>query len=305
MDELVQIDNPTPAKPNPAENMTDDQLLAAIQQAQGGPVNTELNVAPASTEQPGTPSLPAGTESQATPPAPATEQPPAPSVPTDAPATQAVEPGTEKPATFEQIAEKKHIQSPDELASMYANLEREFHKKNQELSTLRKQEAPQPVAPTQPSPADINEWVRQNFASDPVGTLYAVNQMMMKPVMETQRDIEFRNELTRLSSSPKTADFNLKPVQDEIQKVIQERPQKYLDPVSGKVKASELEDLYYIARGRIGTPSNVARPVSQPVNKVVPAEGASKPAPIKQFDPLTAPLDELRAKINEIERNNR
>jgi hypothetical protein len=150
-----------------------------------------------------------------------------------------------------------------------------------------------------------NEWFQNNVEKDPVGTIAKLNDALMRPIREQNRDIVFKNEIMRLSSHPSTADFNTPEVQSEIQKVIQEKPHRYLDAF-GKVDPSCLEDAYYVAKGRVV--KNVVPQVAQPkINKPAPVEGGNKnpPQKPKAFNPHNAPMNELDAEIERLQKEVR
>lgn len=217
-----------------------------------------------------------------------------------------VETQTDEQVTFEDLQQKTGIPNPDALAQSYDQLVRKMHSQAQELSRLRSQEAVQPQQfPQQPEqpPQDLNAWLMEGAEKgDLAARIIALNQAMNKPLMENQEEVRFKQEIVRLSSSPSTAEFNLPDVQAEIQKIIQEKPQKYINTATGKIKTDELEDLYYLAKGRLNRPAvnmGAVQKQNQGVGSVI-VEGRSKPMPHKPFNPVGASSAELEAYINSL-----
>jgi len=213
--------------------------------------------------------------------------------------------------TFEKVQQKAGFKTPDDLANSYDHLVKKMHAQAQEISALKKpQQTYQPgsdLPPTPPSDPDeakriANEWFQNNVEKDPVGTIAKLNDALMRPIREQNRDIVFKNEIMRLSSHPSTADFNTPEVQEEMQKVIAEKPHRYLDAF-GKVDPGCLEDAYFVAKGRVV--KSVAQPVAQPkINKPAPVEGSNKNPPKKQqaFNPRSASEEDLDAEIRRLQR---
>ena len=206
--------------------------------------------------------------------------------------------------TFEQLQQKSGVKSPDDLATNFINLQREFSRKSQELAQARRTETvqPQPVAQPQPIVNDkerMNQAFVTDLAQDPLGTIAAVvsqlNQRDFKPFVEQQKDTALKNELIRLSSSPTTASFNLPEVQAEIKNVLTERPE-YLSDLAGN-----MDILYTLAMGKLAR-NGVALSTQSP-NRVVqnPAagfmEGRNVPTQPQPNDPKTMPLDDLAKMI--------
>lgn len=222
-------------------------------------------------------------------------------------------------ANIEDLMRKKGLKSIDDVYKLYSGLERKLHDQAQENSFLRQEVIRQQSAPTQqpqqqPSRPqmnnnDVNVWLSEGikfdengvFVGDLASRILALNHISNRPLIINQQDSNFRSELTRLSSSPKTADFNLPEVQDEMQKVIQERSQDYLDPFTGKLKAEKLEDVYYLARGRLGNINTAAHQQQPQISKPqAPVEGKNKFRPAQTFDFNKATAKELEEYINSI-----
>jgi hypothetical protein len=311
-EELKVVEDGSLEKPavNPGEAMSDEQLDKAIadkmQELHQPPIEDKVEEVKEEPKQapqePVVEDKPAEQEKKEQP------QPP----------EQKLEPEVEKKdddkVTFEKVQQKAGFKTPDDLANSYEHLVKKMHSQAQEISALKKvPQVPQqpyqgsdlpPTPPADPEEARriANEWFQNNVEKDPVGTIAKLNDALMRPIREQNRDIVFKNEIMRLSSHPKTADFNTPEIQDEMQKVISEKPYRFLDGF-GKVDPSTLEDAYYIAKGRIV--KNVVPQVVQPkINKPVPVEGVNKnpPQKPKAFNPHTASQEELDAEIARLQR---
>jgi hypothetical protein len=230
-----------------------------------------------------------------------------------------IEPVPEKPEdkkdAFAELQSKTGVKTVDDMVKNYNEAVKKIHQQGQELANLKKvpqqqnpwnNELPE-NPPSDPEEAKrvVNEWFQNNVEKDPVGTIAKINDLLMRPIKEQNRDIVFRNEIMRLSSHPSTADFNTPEIQDEMQKVISEKPHRYLDGF-GKIDPSALEDAYFVAKGRVVRV--VAQQVSQPkINKPAPVEGGNKNPPQKPkvFNPHSASMDELDAEIRRLQKEER
>jgi hypothetical protein len=306
-EELKVVEPGTLEKPavNPGEAMTDVQLDQAIadkmKEISQPPVEDKVEEVKAP-QEPVVEDKPVEQEKK--------EQPQTPEQKNEA----EVEKKDEKNDAFAKLKAKTGVKTVDDMVKNYDEAVKKIHQQGQELANLKKvQQSPQQTyqgseLPTNP-PADpeearriANEWFQNNVEKDPVGTIAKLNDALMRPIREQNRDIVFKNEVMRLSSHPTTADFNTPEIQDEMQKVISEKPHRFLDGF-GKVDPSTLEDAYYIAKGRIVR--NVVPQVVQPkINKPVPVEGVNKNPPQrpKAFNPHTASQEELDAEIARLQK---
>lgn len=216
-----------------------------------------------------------------------------------------VEMKSESQVTFETLKQKIGIPNPDALAKSYDNLVKKMTQQGQELSMLRGRETNQQQSmpkQLQQEEQDLNQWVAEGYEKgDLAARIVALTQAVNKPLIENQEEANFRQEIVRLSSSPNTAEFNLPEVQTEIQKIIQEKPYKYINHATGKIKTNELEDLFYIAKGRLNKSVNNAQPdrTSNIANNVA-VEGRSTTVPPKSFNRVGASAAELEAYIKSI-----
>jgi hypothetical protein len=308
MEELEVIKDGSNFKPavNPGEAMSDEQLDQAIADTMSKlsqpPVEDKVEEVKEAPQEPVVEDKPI--EQEKTEP----KQEPEPKI---EPVAEKTEDKKDDKVTFEKVQQKAGFKTPDDLANSYDHLVKKMHAQAQEISALKKpQQTYQPGAdlpanpPSDPEEARrvANEWFQNNVEKDPVGTIAKLNDALMRPIREQNRDIVFKNEIMRLSSHPSTADFNTPEVQEEMQKVIAEKPHRYLDAF-GKVDPSCLEDAYYVAKGRVV--KVVAQNVAQPkINKPVPVEGGNKNPIQKQkaFNPHTASEEELDAEIRRLQK---
>ena len=284
--ELISLSDDNKTPDNPADNLTDEQLEQQIKEEQGKLVSDQ-------------------TEQEIQPPKEAQVE-----KPKEVPSTTVQEGKTDKEqekeqkGVFEELKEKKGLQSVDELAKSYVELEKGFTRKSQELADLKKKEQFHTPAVTdsyygETPEESANRLFREKWDRNPIGTLIDVQNIILKPVRDTTRQIELRNEIVRLSSSPQTADFNLPEVQQEIKKIVEENPDKYSENL-----IDNLEDLYWISKGRLGTRSQ-GTSQERVTPRTPPVEGTSKPVPEEPFNQWTASEDELLSTIKGLQRQLR
>jgi len=201
---------------------------------------------------------------------------------------------TQTGTTFTELQGKTGIQSPDQLAASYVQLQRKLGEQGRELGQLRAQVqvpaqqdtpvAPQPVAS---QPAQNAEQFLAQLAVDPEGAIARIVEQRMRP-METERQLE--QTVLQLSSDPTTAPMISNPaVQAKITELVTANPTLYRDNF-----AAHLPALTYMAAGMVGTQ---ARPATPGFNPPAPVEGASKPVPVRTFDPSKATSAEIAAEI--------
>jgi hypothetical protein len=220
-----------------------------------------------------------------------------------------VEQKTAEQVTAETIAKEQTSSSPTEIERSYAELRKKFTQTAMENAKLRAQTAqPQPInAEPTPAPAanmdEINRRFVEDLSRNPIETLAkvvkALNQEDLKPFAETQKQAKLNEEIIRLSTSADTAQtFNLKQVQDEIKKVIEENP-NYLDNLP-----QNLATAHDIALGRLarrGFQVNVPQTVIS--QSPVPVEGRNKSLPATVIDPKGMTAAQLEAQINALTSN--
>ena len=290
--ELVSLSDDNKTPDNPADDLTDEQLEQQIKEEQGKLVSDQ-------TEQVIQP-LPEPQKAQVEEPK---EKVPSGTV-QEGETKKTEQEKKQGEVSFEELQEKKGLQSVDELAKSYVELEKSFHKKSQELADLKKKEQFHTPAVTdsyygETPEESANRLFREKWDRNPIGTLIDVQNIILKPVRDTTRQIELRNEIVRLSSSPQTADFNLPEVQQEIKKIVEENPDKYSENL-----IDNLEDLYWISKGRLGTRSQ-GTSQERVTPRTPPVEGTSKPVPEEPFNQWTASEDELLSTIKGLQRQLR
>lgn len=156
--------------------------------------------------------------------------------------TKPVEEKTVEQKTLEQVMKQKHLKSPEELAKIYIDLEKEFHKRAQ-VASMQKQEQ----VLTQPFAEQLSpeEAFRRDFDRDPIGTIAQVSAILNRPLKEQQDNLQLEKVIIRLSNSPDTMDFNMPEIQEEIKTILDSKPYLRAD------LTSNLEDVYHIAESRV------------------------------------------------------
>jgi len=225
-----------------------------------------------------------------------------------------------KPTEFAKLQQETGVPNPDVLAKNYRELQKMATQKSQELAELKKNltqvpemqtPAPQsqPAPQVQPNMQNLNAELLEGLNNRTYETLKDVVldivQPLIKPLAGKQVEVDSRTEYMRLANSRETAaEFNRPEVQEEIGKIVLERPQTftYRDETGVHIYPNAYEDLFLMAKGRLGAKLYAAQQQtipSQPQGNPPPVEGRNKMTPVTQaFDPKTAPLDQLEAHIN-------
>jgi hypothetical protein len=197
--------------------------------------------------------------------------------------------------TFEELQKKTGVKTPDDLAKNYRELQKELTKKAQELANLKKN-----AQQGQPQEKEISQDELLAKRIQEVGTVQALkelNESINKPIYEQIKQETLRNKIHELQNKPETAEFNLPEVQEEIRKIVTERPHQFTDG-EGMIFPDALEDLYWMAKGRVGLINAGIKPKSE-VPKPAPVEGKSKPSTGQiKVNPQTMPLKDLEALIH-------
>lgn len=215
-------------------------------------------------------------------------------------------PQAQNQITLAELEKKKGRKlSPDEVAQMYANLEKEFHKRAEAVAlerrvvNVRPQEAPneQQITP--------NDKFKEDFYADPLGTLTTVLSIFNKPLMDNQNKLQLDKEILRLSNSPNTVDFTEPEVQEEIKQVLNEKPYLQNDLVNN------LEFVYDAARSRVlrkTGKSVVEQQIIPQQQQVIPSnrkaavvETSGKRRPPEPFNAWTSPVEDVEKRIKEIQ----
>jgi hypothetical protein len=238
-------------------------------------------------------------------------------VPTEEPKPTVPPVETPKPVPVEQqldankeladLIAKKGYANPNEFAKSYKELERMAHQKAQEVARLQRQQTAQPPQVVQPAetPAVQPEYATPNdqfladLQKDGIGTMARALNAMYGPVIQglvqTSREQAIHSTTVELSSSPKTAEFNLPQVQEKMKEIWNEHPDW-----QGEV-AKHLKDVYEIARGRVGNIDYGAVEAGKKVaeqnllqKQAAGVEGTGKPpAPPQPLSPEQMKLDDL------------
>lgn len=296
---LTRAEAVTPVIPtnNSLDSLSNEQLVSEINKLQG---NTEtVNSQPITIVPPAT----QGQEQVVTTPVSKPAEPGQVDTQQKVPTPEVTEPGKDK-ATFEQLASKKGMKSPDDLANSYVNLERQYSKTAQELAKMKQTGVVQqpvtnaePVAPVQPQPVQYdNQQVIEALNSDAVGVIAQIVKEVIKPFEQERYQNKLKSKIVNLCSNPETADFGTEEIHNQIVDIIKTRPQY------GENLADNIEDLYYMAKGRIGKNQitsavelgkELANQQIQGKHQAI-VEGASKPTGSEPFNIETADLESLR-----------
>lgn len=281
---------PEPIEGNPADNLSDEELIKQIQQAQSELINQQNQPTVEPTTSPVTKPVAQSGEQVVE----KKEEQPQEQVPVQV--VQQLEPSVQP--TFEELKAKKHIQTPEELAKIYAALERDYSRKSQELA--KRQETTQPIPTEQPlAYEEYSQRFKEDYENDPLGTMAKLVQVLNQPLLEKQKESDLEREVLRLSGSPNTADFNLPEMQEEMQKVVNERPF-----MKGNLSV-HLQDAYWIAKGRLSSKTR-QEAVEQGKKiaeediknkKTAVVETSARATPPEPFNPETASLDDLKKVI--------
>lgn len=195
----------------------------------------------------------------------------------------------DKTVTFEELQKQSGIKSPDALAKSYQELRKTLTQQAQELAKLKKQET-KPDVPLSSQDEILAKRIQE------VGTVQALkelNEAINKPVYERMKEDNLRAKIQEMQSKPETAEFNLPEIQREIHKIVSERPQQFADN-EGMIYPEALEDLFYMAKGRVGLIKAGIKPQTER-QVVVPIESRTKSHSVQTpVNPLTMPLEKLR-----------
>lgn len=235
-DELRQLaPDDGPQEPSPNDNMSKEDLLSAISK-EVDKVNTVPQ--PGSEPQPAVqpPAAPAGQPSdKGQQPAQPTQGTPAPGEP-QAPTQQPVAPVEAQAQTpeLQELLKKKGMKSPNELAKVYLDLEKQMHKQAGELAKIGRQGVTPPGTEGQPAQIPVEpqqglqdadkEVFFRALQENPYATLKALNNVFNQDILKQQNEQALHSTVVDLSTNPNTAEFNLPEVQEEMKVVITERP---------------------------------------------------------------------------------
>jgi len=301
----VEAVEPIKPKDSSLESLSNEQLLSEINNIQNGDtVNPEpINVVPPVTQ---------GQEQVVPTPVVAVSG----QVEENKQQTQVIptpensQPGKDK-TTFEQLASKKGMKSPDDLANSYSNLEKQFSKTAQELAKIKQTttvpNVVEPVVPVQPvqpqTPIQYdNQQIIEALNTDAVGVIAQIVKKIVEPYEQERYQNKLKSKISNLCSNPETADFGTEEIHNQIVEIIKARPQY------GDNLADNIEDLYYMAKGRIGKNQitsavelgkEIANQQIQGKHSAI-VEGASKPIGSEPFNVETADLESLK-KLVEIQ----
>jgi hypothetical protein len=163
---------------------------------------------------------------------------------------QAVQPIVQPPVTIENFQYKQPVV-------------------NTEIKAVPRTE--QGVQPSNPV-EEFKNWAKENYQVDPVETTMAILKVLNRPNDVVLRRNQLLQETMKLSTSEETKEaFANKAVREEMEKVIQSDPNRWMDEL-GWVKPEYMRDVFYIAKGRTNTAPQIKNVVEQPV----PVEGRNK-----------------------------
>lgn len=196
-----------------------------------------------------------------------------------------VEQKTEEVKALDALMKEKGITDPNTIAKMYKDLQSEFTRKSQELSRLKNQEvqSQQQSLPVNNNMDAANQAFVNDFVANPLLAIAKLTEAIsverikteINPLREAHKTAILNDKIIQLSTSPETATtFNLKPVQDEIRKVIEEDP-TMLDNLPNKLSIAHDIALGRLARKGFTVNANTQTAISGQVPTPEASRGRS------------------------------
>lgn len=142
---------------------------------------------------------------------------------------------------------------------------------------------------------DYNNWIKQQWETNPAEAIASVTRLINKPYEETQRTNLLDKEIVKLSRT--LPDFNNDSVKSEMVKVVSENPGRYCDEY-GIPRPEYMKDIFYIAKGR----ANVVPKVKNVVEQPTPVEGKNKVTPPQTVDFNSLSLEDQERYIRSLQK---